>query len=1530
MRRSKKLLLQLLKMLVFAGILVIGLSLLAALVVQLPVVQTRIIRYVSEEIYRKTAYPVSIEQIRLPWIDQVVIRKLKIDDLFGLDMVRCDEIVVNFSMLELLKGHFDQIDFIELADPSVKLSYHKEKHTLNLDDFILALTGEDTAALPTKPARPFTIRDVAISNGYFGFEDELAPFSDETFDENHFALNRINGQVQRLESWGDSIVLRVTHLNCVHEASGLKAHSLRTHYTYSEHQMVFSQLHLEAGNSVLRDSIVFSYDDFSDFKSFNTLVDLYAQLNRSTIDTRDLAFFNSFFEQYHDVFELTCTAQGQVARLSLLDTRLEFGIASEMRGNFSFFGLPTIEETLLDLDAYSLAASGGDLVQYIGYEESINIAKLGKLTGKLSFTGFYYDFVARASLNTDLGYLNTDIQMKLAGADSTQYKGSLRTEDFNIGRWIERESLTGKVTMNGTIEGTGIQLQSAKFKLNASVAKLELFDYHYQSIQVDAALSKSFFDGTLNVRDTNLVLTCIGKVNLDPGKEIIDFQGSLVYANLQKVAGLKPKAEAAMDFVAHTKGLSLDDLTGSILLHKVRAHYENNAFQTDSIALISRETSGSKELLLESSFGSIAVTGSYKLSVVATDLIKTLEEYLLAVVNDRPAQLVYYAKKQPVAAHYRADVEGRLKDINPVLRLFTTQVAVAPGARFTGSIQTDQNRQIQLYCTADSIRIGKSTFEQNSLDIYTSKSVTSPELLVMVNGQSSNQQFPELPATKGLLLEAIWQNNMLEFNTHLEQSGKPNSASLEGAVYFLDTGYLLTFEPSYFKVLDRIWNIKKGNEVFIKGLEVTTTGLELLSKDQSIVIAGTLSEDSSRAMELRVQGFTLDQISPLIGIPLSGALHCNVQLRDAYHSRTLDYRVEVDSLMVEAFYTGEIQAVGSWNNAQKAIQVDLDVLRAQHSIIALHGYVNPLLGEQAMNLNIEFKEVGLGLMEPFFKSSISDVSGSVEGAISMTGALSRPVLKGKAYVKNAQLHVNYLNTTYTLEDSIHFEENEIGMRNTALKDERGGKALLRSATLYHEGFSQWRVEVAADVENFMVLDKKEDLDDYYFGTAIITGSLGITGPVDNVVMQANAVTNKGTRIYIPVGGTELVEQQSFIQFVNPLKVEKSKEKTKEKADLSGIEMEFNLEFTPEAQFEIIFDKRAGDIIKGNGKGKMQMQIDTRGDFSMLGNYEILSGTYNFTFLNVVNKKFDIKAGSQITWSGDPFGALMDIKASYTQNVSLLPILGITDSALVRQPEIRRRYPTDLSLLLSGPLLAPSFKFDIKISNYPQNIVTPAGSYSLNNAVLAFYSTIQNNEQEMNRQVFSLIALRRLSPDNTFAGSGQLVGNSLSELLSNQLSSWMSQVNDNLEIDLDLNGLSADALSTMQLRFSYSLLNGKIRVTRDGTFTNNQNQASFNSIVGDWMVEYMIDDYGRFRIKAFNRNNYNVLSSTTNNTNTAGVSFLHTEAFDKLSELIRKKRIEESNTGEPDESQEDGEGRLPSLPDIYAPDASRKEEDTPKP
>ena len=216
------------------------------------------------------------------------------------------------------------------------------------------------------------------------------------------------------------------------------------------------------------------------------------------------------------------------------------------------------------------------------------------------------------------------------------------------------------------------------------------------------------------------------------------------------------------------------------------------------------------------------------------------------------------------------------------------------------------------------------------------------------------------------------------------------------------------------------------------------------------------------------------------------------------------------------------------------------------------------------------------------------------------------------------------------------------------------------------------------------------------------------------------------------------------------------------------------------------------------------------------------------------------------------------------------------------------------LELDGPMLSPEITFDITAADLPQSILVP------NRAPVRLdfeFQTFKNklDEQELKRQVFSLVVLRRFSPPESFNTSGSIV-NSVSELLSNQLSNWVSQVDENLEIDVDLSTLDEEAYNTFQLRLSYTFMSGRLRVTRDGTFYGNRDDSNLSnqnlsSIAGDWTVDYLLTPDGKLKVKMYNRTNINPILNTLGSQNsvTTGVSLTHTQSFNNLRDIWRSAR-----------------------------------------
>jgi hypothetical protein len=334
-------------------------------------------------------------------------------------------------------------------------------------------------------------------------------------------------------------------------------------------------------------------------------------------------------------------------------------------------------------------------------------------------------------------------------------------------------------------------------------------------------------------------------------------------------------------------------------------------------------------------------------------------------------------------------------------------------------------------------------------------------------------------------------------------------------------------------------------------------------------------------------------------------------------------------------------------------------------------------------------------------------------------------------------------------------------------------------------------------------------------------------------------------------------------------------------EIENIRMNFILDITPDAYAEIIIDPRTGEGISGRGRGVLTMNVDTQGNFNLSGNYEITQGQYNFSLYNVVKKQFTVQPGGRITWYGDPTQGVMNLTAEYKENLSLQPLQTRTSTLNSDNPTASRRYPARVIMKLNGELLSPDIAFGFNFDEFPNTSENQT-------TIAAFQNRIANDDQEMNRQVFSVIMTRSFSPEGQFAGGGS-ISSSLGQLLSSQLNNFIGQVDQNLEVQVDLASIGQNALENFQLSVAYTFLNGRLRVSRDGGFTDNRGNTDATSIIGDWQAEYQLSKDGVYRMRIFNRNNFNTFTSLSlsKNVSTYGISLSQNVSFNNFRELFKK-------------------------------------------
>ncbi|MDN5201387.1 translocation/assembly module TamB domain-containing protein [Fulvivirgaceae bacterium BMA10] len=1492
---------QVIKKRVLKTTLWIGLSLLSALLlltiaIQIPAIQTSIVHKLTKSISEKTGFKSKIDYVNIRWFDTVVLEGVDIKDTEDNTMIGVKEILVDFDLMALLFGETSNIDAVKLTEADVKLIRNTPDQDLNINLFIRNFQNPNSGGSGGGKAKAFTIDDIQLESSKFRLLEPQRDSIKNAFDYNHFDLVDINANISHFKVVADTVEIEVDNLTTREPVNDFKISELKTFFRLSSKAMEFQGLKLHAGKSVVQDSIVFNYNKIKNLNHFNDSVNITANLRNSVIHAQDLALFAPSMQQFDEVYEFSGAFRGQISRFRINNFKLAFGGSSNIDGNIEMEGLPNFQESFIMMNLNDSKLNAEDLAPYVRGNALQGILRIGTVEFSGNFTGVPNDFVAYGTFNSSYGKFDSDINLKIDAENRIpNYSGNLTTYNFDLGGLLGKPDLVQNIDLNGRIDGSGFSLDNADFELNASIKKLGFKNYIYQNIETDARLTKDLFNGKLKIDDPNLQFEADASVDFREDKDIINVQAQLDTLFLKPLNLTEKEAFISSNLQMDLDGIQIDDIVGEAKFKNTYLFYDGKDLDIDTLYAYSYIDSTGREFNIESERVIIKTKGNYVFTRLFKDLERLYKEYKLYLTEDgKHIEKYYKEKSNKKPERYEITYDITLKDINPYFRFLESGGFLAENTKIEGKFISGYTSILSLYSNLEKFQYGDNYFYNTTLDFSTSKIADSTNVLAMAFLSSERQIFNESLHTSDLVFEGIWDGSHIDFSGNILQPEKDNYAEIYGEVDFLKDRTNIRVKPSKIKLLDRLWEINKGNQITITNDEIEFDSLKAFSKNQFLLLTGTVSDSTQKKLRLYINDFQADNINSLIPHELKGSVNGFVDIQNLASNPSINSNLQIDELKLNNFLVGNITGIAKWDNNDNKAWLGFDVDRLGKRIVDIKGYYDPKCETDQLDLSAKFDQANLDVIEPFLDEYVSQINGVGSGEFHVGGTLEYPILRGNGYLDDGSIRINYLNTLYSFEGDIRFDDNEIGVRNLKLRDDNNNESLFEGG-LFHDGFTNFVMSFNGQLQNFKVLNTNAKQNNLYYGTAFVTGDIEIFGSFKNLNIAANAITNKGTKFFMPLNGSGEIQQADFIHFVE------RKDSIAEvvlddikKVDLQRLNFELDLEVTPDAYSEIIFDIKSGDIIRGRGRGKLKLQIDPKGDFNMFGNLEIEKGAYNFTLKNLINKEFVVEPNSRLSWYGDPYAAELDITAVYQQTASLLPLVDTT-SLNNNIADLKRRYPAKVLLDLQGNLARPEIDFDIDFRHFP---------FSLDTEVSYAKSKLRDDEQELNRQVFSLIMLRKFSPQGTFdIGGGGSIGNSVSELLSNQLSYWITQVDENLEIDVDLGNLDEDAFNTFQLRLSYTFLEGRLRVTREGGFTDGYNNASGNSIVGDWTVEYLLTPDGKLRAKMYNKNNYYASGTGQENINTTGFSILYTENFDSLRDLWKKSKKQQEEP-KPDDAVEE--------------------------
>jgi hypothetical protein len=479
-------------------------------------------------------------------------------------------------------------------------------------------------------------------------------------------------------------------------------------------------------------------------------------------------------------------------------------------------------------------------------------------------------------------------------------------------------------------------------------------------------------------------------------------------------------------------------------------------------------------------------------------------------------------------------------------------------------------------------------------------------------------------------------------------------------------------------------------------------------------------------------------------------------------------------------------------------------------------------------------------------------------------------VNGEVELANAGLRINYLNTLYTFDHRVKILPDMFAFDLVTIRDEEGNTGRI-GGTIIHNGLKDWNFHIWGSMDRLMVLNTTLLDNDVFYGKAYGSGDVSVSGYAGNMEIIVDARTAPGTDLHFPIGGSMEVSDIGFIRFLSPDTVEQEPQAV----DLTGVTLDMKIEVTPDAYFELIFDPTVGDILSGRGRGNMEMSVTSTGNFAMRGQVEITDGDYLFTLRNVVNKRFQLEPGGRIVWFGDPFDALLDLHASYRVRAPLYDIMLAYGTAAAEA--FRRRVPIDVVMHLREKLTNPEISFEVRLPTVDEAVRT-----QVNSAL--------STEQELNTQVFSLIVLNRFMAPSAGAAltAGSAVGTTGGELMSNQVSNWLSRLSTDWDLGVNYRPGGNISQDELEVAVSRQLFDERLLLSANvGMAYGQQTTQHNNQLIGDFLLEYLLTQDGKLRLKAFSQSNDRNLNRADQALTTQGAGVAYREEFNTLAEFWRR-------------------------------------------
>lgn len=1395
-----------------------------------------------------------------------------------------------------LSGQTIDIAKLTLDDPYFSIFSYKGRRGPTSGE-----TGKDTTAnKETPPEWNIRFGNISIHNGRFRDDQGTMTASLPYFDGEHIDFSRINGTLKNI-GFSKNTITGSINLS-TQERSGLVVKSLKAKTTIDPKGMIFDNLYLETNHSVITHYYAMRYKSIDALGNFIHEVTLEGRFTKATISSDDIAFFAPELKSWKRNIKIDGDIKGTVDALSSKDLEIWAGNNTYIHGGVSLVGLPNIDETLINIDAEELRTTYSDAANLVPSIRSIttpDLKKLSYLRFKGTYTGFINDFVTFGTIQTNLGTLQTDLNMKFPKNGDPVYAGKISTQGFELGQFIGSDYL-GSVSFNGSVKGRGFEWKRLNMTVDGVVNRIQYGDYTYTNITAKGSLTNRLFNGDFSMKDPNADLHLKGIVDLTRKIPLFKATADIAHADLKALGLTNQDFQLQGKFDLDLQASSLSDLVGTARISDASLTSNGKRLEFDSLVVHSDYENGLKKLTAVSNQFDATITGDFDLQALPDAFTVFLHRYY-------PSYIKAPRSVKPQIFTFditTGEVEDYMKLIDPNLAGFNN-------SHITGSLNTTANTM-----TVDA-DVPFAQYRQYQFSDVSLKGSGDLQKLALT-GELGDVQIGDSLMFPQTSFTVTAQNDISDVTINTSSNQAINKANLSAQVRTFSDGVSILLHPSSFVLNTKTWTIEEGGELNLRRNAVVHGGVTLKESNQEIRLwTEPDAVGNWNNLKASFQNVNIGDISPFLtkSSRIEGLLNGEATIEDPEKRFDAKSNLTITGLRLDNDSIGDVRAALVYDNKTGNVSVKASNMDIEHHVdltVALN------VKDTVTNLHIrsQLNNFQLNLLNRFLSSIFSNIQGFVTGNLDVDVGSDGTNVVSKAKIHDASFKVDFTQVTYKIDDTeIELKKDFIDLNNIRIRDKDGNTAIVKGG-IRHNAFSNMNYDISVETQskNFELLSTTINDNQTFFGTAKGSGSFTLIGPENDLLMDVDLKASDVTPSYITMPPSRSRESGDANFMVERKYGKEMSSQASESA--SNLSYRIHLVANPLLTMNVILDDLTGDAITGKGNGDLRISSGTFEPLTIRGRYDIQEGRYNYTFQSLKKFPFDLKnsklgGNNYIIWDGGAYDANVHLDAVYSaKDVSFAPLVnsGLFENGIVAAGA---RDDVNVMATLTGNLFRPNFDFKLEFPNTNTLYDDPRFQLAI--------QQIQKNQNELNKQVAYLIVFNSFAPYENLSGSNpfsELTYNTLSSLLfgkvQEQLNRILSKIlPSNATFSFTGSLYNREAFGTasesrfmpnqsnINVGLAVPLFNERANISVGGTFdvplsasTTADYQATMR-LLPDVSLELLLNKTGSIRATFFYKQSLDFLSATPGATAGSvpkryGASISYGREFNKIGELFGKK------------------------------------------